>query len=109
MRSKQSEARFVLLIEVEKPLSRLALKNRARLSRPLNRTASAPRRQKNYRAVDFPRQNRSLVAIGGGKDSIVNLEHQKLQTTPFSGFVVESNRSYAVIDQIGRASCRERV
>ena len=48
----------------------------------------------------LPRQVRSLVAIGGGKDSIVNLELLKRQSTPLSGLVIETNHSYSVIDNV---------
>lgn len=54
----------------------------------------------DFRPISYPRQNRSMVTVGGGKDSIVSLELLKLHTSQLSGFVVETNRSYPVINQV---------
>lgn len=50
--------------------------------------------------ISFLRQNRSLVAVGGGKDSIINLELLIKHQSIISGFVVETNQDYPVINQV---------
>jgi UDP-N-acetyl-alpha-D-muramoyl-L-alanyl-L-glutamate epimerase len=42
-------------------------------------------------AISFPRENRSLVGIGGGKDSIVTAELLKEHKKPFTSFVINSH------------------
>lgn len=42
-------------------------------------------------AVSFPRQDRTLVGIGGGKDSIVSGELLKAQKKPFISFVINQH------------------
>jgi len=48
-------------------------------------------------------QNRSLVGIGGGKDSIVTAELLKKQDKPFDGFIVETQQQYPLIDEVTAA------
>jgi hypothetical protein len=49
--------------------------------------------------VSLPRKERSLVGIGGGKDSIVSAEFLKFLKKPFTGFVVET---HAIKEQVAR-------
>lgn len=52
--------------------------------------------------VDFPRKDRALVGIGGGKDSIVTAELLKAGRKPFSSFVINQHPiREEVIKQIG--------
>ncbi|PIV09868.1 hypothetical protein COS31_01310 [Candidatus Roizmanbacteria bacterium CG02_land_8_20_14_3_00_36_15] len=73
-------------------------------------------RIKNFTSlVDFPfktglvvnsssllRKNRSLVAVGGGKDSIVSLELLKKNGLPITGVVVETEKHYLFISKVAQ-------
>lgn len=50
-----------------------------------------PASESGFTPVSFPRRNRSLVGIGGGKDSIVTGELLKKQNKPFASFVVNQH------------------
>lgn len=66
-----------------------------------NRIVNFPFQQTDSgKPVVYPRQNRSLVAVGGGKDSIVSLELLKLYPADFSALVIETNRTYPIINQV---------
>ncbi len=45
-------------------------------------------------------QKTYLVGIGGGKDSIVSAELLKKHAVPFEGFIIETQKSYPIIDSI---------
>ncbi len=55
--------------------------------------------------IPFPREKRSLVGIGGGKDSIVAAELLKKQNKPFISLIVETQKphdiSHQVVTQLG--------
>lgn len=53
--------------------------------------------------VHLPRRNRSLVGIGGGKDSIVTAELLKKADRPFDGLVVETQKNYPLVDEVAAA------
>jgi len=44
-----------------------------------------------WKSVSFPRKDRSLVGIGGGKDSIVTAELLKKHNKPFTNFVINTH------------------
>lgn len=48
----------------------------------------------------FPRKNRYLVAVGGGKDSIVTIEIIKKKKLAITGLVVETGKHYPLISQV---------
>lgn len=52
--------------------------------------------------IEYPRKNRSLLGVGGGKDSIVAIELLKKTKHDITGFVVETQRSSEIIKNILR-------
>ncbi|NTU69554.1 hypothetical protein HGB13_01835, partial [bacterium] len=54
----------------------------------------------DYTSVSLKRKNRSLVGIGGGKDSIVTLELLKRDKFNINGFVVETGKKYEEVESI---------
>lgn len=50
----------------------------------------------------LPRKNRSLVAIGGGKDSLVSLELLKKHHLPVSGIILETEKHSSLISKVIR-------
>lgn len=50
--------------------------------------------------VSFERQNRSLVGIGGGKDSLVSLELLKKNSKRVTAFVLETQKPYQLINEL---------
>lgn len=57
--------------------------------------------------ISFPRQKRSLVGIGGGKDSIVAAELLKKQNKPFIPIIVETQRAHEISYQISSQLSQE--
>ncbi len=59
-----------------------------------------------FHPVSFPRKNRSLVGIGGGKDSIVTAELFKKNNKDFSTLIIDTQRVHAIsaeiADKIGK-------
>jgi hypothetical protein len=61
-----------------------------------------PSNDKEAESVSFPRKNRSLVGIGGGKDSIVSAELLKQHKKTFATFVINQHSIRdAVISLLG--------
>lgn len=52
------------------------------------------------KSVTFPRKDRSLVGIGGGKDSIVTAELLKSAGKEFSSFIVETQKEHTISHEI---------
>lgn len=61
---------------------------------PVDRKAAPPK------AVRFPRRDRVLVGVGGGKESIVTVELLKAAGGDVTAFVVETERSQPIIDDV---------
>lgn len=57
-------------------------------------------RGKKAQAVRIIRKDRSLVGIGGGKDSIVTAELLKQHKHPITSFHVEAGRSSMIVDNV---------
>lgn len=55
-------------------------------------------------SYELKRKNRSLVGIGGGKDSIVAVELLKKEKFDITGFVIETEKKSSVIDAVLKAS-----
>ncbi len=53
-------------------------------------------------SIPFPRKNRSLVGIGGGKDSIVTSELLKKAVKDFSTFIIDTQHEHGIIHEIGK-------
>lgn len=53
-------------------------------------------------ATALPRQERALVSIGGGKDSIVAAEFIRAERVPFATFTVSSQRPSPIIEDVMR-------
>lgn len=51
-------------------------------------------------SLPFERTDRSLIGIGGGKDSIVVGEMLKEHSLPFSSFIVETQKSYLLSEEV---------
>jgi len=51
-------------------------------------------------SVVYERSDKSLLGIGGGKDSLVSYELLKKVNKSFTSLVIESNHSYPVIDNL---------
>ncbi len=58
------------------------------------------RPQVKNQPIPYSRQNRALVAVGGGKDSIVTIEFLKKQNLPITGTVVETGKPYPLITKV---------
>ena len=54
----------------------------------------------SWQAVTHTQQDRALLGIGGGKDSLVSMELLRQSNIPFSGFVVETQKPYPLIEHI---------
>lgn len=54
----------------------------------------------NVMPVNFERQNRSFVGIGGGKDSLVSLELLKENSKQITAFVLETQKPYQLINEL---------
>ncbi len=55
---------------------------------------------KKSKTLRLSKRNRFLVGVGGGKDSILTAEILKNHDVSFDGFVVETQKSYPLIDTI---------
>jgi len=60
--------------------------------------------KREYTSVSIKRKNRSLVGVGGGKDSIVSVELLKADKFDIEGFVVETGKKYQEVEDILRIS-----
>lgn len=49
-------------------------------------------------SINFERQDRSLVGLGGGKDSLVSIELLKENNKPATAFILETQRPYSLIN-----------
>ena len=56
--------------------------------------------KKTSSTIEFPRKDRSLLLVGGGKDSIVSYELLKKSEKAFTGFVVNNSRVQADVIKI---------
>ena len=54
--------------------------------------------------IEFSRTNRSLVGVGGGKDSLVSVELLKKGQKQFTGYVIETKRSYEVVEEVSKVA-----
>ncbi|HOX41048.1 MAG TPA: UDP-N-acetylmuramoyl-L-alanine--D-glutamate ligase [bacterium] len=54
------------------------------------------------KSFTLPKSGKSLVGVGGGKDSIVAVELLKSEKIPVTGFVVETQKGAAIIDDVAR-------
>jgi len=54
-------------------------------------------------ATEYPRRNRILLGIGGGKDSIVAAELLKEQKFPVTSFVLQTQRANLLTDKLVKA------
>ncbi len=59
--------------------------------------------------VSFPRKNRSLVGIGGGKDSIVTAELFKKHNKDFSTLIIDTQRVHAISAEIAHTIGKETI
>ncbi|HRN71070.1 MAG TPA: hypothetical protein PLS49_07880 [Candidatus Woesebacteria bacterium] len=50
--------------------------------------------------ISFPRKNRSLVGIGGGKDSIVTAELLKKYTKEFTTFIIDTQKEHDISAEV---------
>ena len=64
--------------------------------------AKFPGKKGAVSTVSFPRKNRSLLGIGGGKDSIVAGELLKAAKKDFDGFLVETGRSSEIVQNVAK-------
>lgn len=54
----------------------------------------------SHEAIKVKLESRSLVGVGGGKDSIVAIEEIKTKNAPFTGFVLEGAKESSVIQEV---------
>lgn len=55
----------------------------------------------------FPRKQRSLVGIGGGKDSVVSAELMKKDQQDFTTFLIETQREHVISKEIAEVMQKE--
>ncbi len=67
---------------------------------PNNSPTFQSNKSAKVQAVVYPRKQRALVGIGGGKDSIVVAELMKTAGEKFSSFVVETEKGSPIIDGV---------
>jgi hypothetical protein len=60
-------------------------------------------------SISFPRKNRSLVGIGGGKDSIVTSELLNKAKKDFSTFIIDTQHDHAIIHEIAKRIGNESI